>query len=64
MIKKNLKFVLIVVMLIGIVWSVANFLSIENSAQTPEGERGTWVERPNGSFKCMDTGDLCDITSR
>ncbi len=54
--KKYIKIVLILIMILGIAFSISNFLSVELTA----GEKtGTWVYR-NGVRECMGIGSDCD----
>ena len=57
--KKALKIIMIAIMLLGIIFSISNFTSADLKALG--GLRGVEVERPDGTFKCMDDGDECDI---
>jgi hypothetical protein len=59
-VKKILKIILVLLMIIGTVISISNFTSVEINAVSGT-RRGIEVERPDGTFKCMDDGDECDI---
>jgi hypothetical protein len=55
-----LKVVLVIVMILGLTISIANFLSIESQAKGPEGGiDGTVVILPDGRIGCQGEPDNC-----
>jgi len=55
--KNNIiKMILILIMLLGIAFSISNFLSVALNASP---KKATWVYA-NGVFECMGQGDECD----
>ena len=52
------KVVLIIIMLLGIGFSVSNFVSLELEAAP---DRGVWVDLGSGVKECAGDGDECDI---
>jgi hypothetical protein len=57
--KKILKIVLIVIMILGIAFSIFNFVSIKTEALNSS-DRGAWVI-VNGNWECGGDGNECDI---
>jgi hypothetical protein len=56
MLKKVIKITLVLIMVLGIAFSLSNFISIELKA----GEKtGSWVYK-NGVKECMGFGNECD----
>lgn len=51
-----IKIILIVIMLMGVAFSISNFISIELNAGA---KTSTWVYK-NGTWVCMGFGDACD----
>lgn len=58
--KKILKIVSIVVMILGIAFSIYNCVSIKPEALNPPSKRGAW-EIVNGHWECAGDGNECDI---
>jgi uncharacterized protein YxeA len=56
--KKILKILMIVSMIIGVAFSISNFISIETKA-SPTSKNGAWVE-VNGTWECAGDGSECD----
>ena len=54
--KRNIKIVLILIMILGIAFSISNFLSVELTAAE---KTGAWVYK-NGVRECMGFGNECD----
>ena len=59
MIKKILKIAMILIMLVGIAFSITNFLSVESKAEGST--RGAWVY-VNDTYRCMGDGNECEIS--
>jgi hypothetical protein len=56
MLKKVIKIMMVLIMILGIAFSLSNFISIELKA----GEKtGAWVYK-NGVRECMGFGNDCD----
>ena len=55
--KKTFKIIMVVIMLLGIAFSISNFTSMELKAN---GLRGMW-DYDDGKEVCMGDGDECDI---
>jgi hypothetical protein len=56
MMKRVMKMLLVLIMILGIAFSISNFVSLELEA----GEKtGSWVYR-NGVKECMGFGNECD----
>ncbi|MGD2088815.1 MAG: hypothetical protein PVH61_21730 [Candidatus Aminicenantes bacterium] len=58
MIQKILKVTMIVLMILGITFSISNLIPEEVDART---FRATWVEMPDGTLDCMGDGNDCDM---
>lgn len=58
--KKSARVVLITIMIIGLSFSISNFMHVEVKAQAPE-KNGTWIECPDGSYRCGGEGKECFI---
>ncbi|NIR04014.1 MAG: hypothetical protein GTN82_01145 [Candidatus Aminicenantes bacterium] len=56
MIKKVLKVIMIVIMLLGIAFSISNFVSVKTEAGTKDGAIYEW---PDGTTDCIDIGNEC-----
>ncbi len=56
MLKKVIKIMMVLIMIVGIAFSLSNFISIELKAAE---KTGTWVYK-NGVKECMGIGNECD----
>ena len=56
MMKKVIKITLVLIMVLGIAFSLTNFISLDLKAG---GKTGTWVYK-NGVRECMGIGNECD----
>lgn len=56
--KKGIRILMIIIMLLGISFSISNFISVELKAGTL---KGAWIEEPDGSYKCRGDGSECSI---
>jgi hypothetical protein len=56
--RKIVKFILVVIMFIGIAFSIINFISLD--AKASKGLQGVW-DYDNGVRKCLGIGDECNI---
>jgi hypothetical protein len=56
--KKVIKIILIIIMLLGIVFSISNFI-IPGKIKAAS-EKGVWVY-VNGDWECTGDGESCDI---
>lgn len=59
----GIKIIIIIIMILGIAFSISNFFPVEVKAEGP-GIMGIWVDLPDGSFKCMDFGNECTVNMR
>lgn len=59
MIKKMAEVLMIILMILGIVFSITNFISVDAKAGNSPltGEKGVWDDRG----ACVDFGDDCEI---
>ena len=57
MMKKMAKVLMIILMVLGILFSISNFMSEDISASRGTGEKGVWDDRG----ECMSFGDDCEI---
>ncbi len=58
MTKRGVKFLMIVIMILGISFSIVNFLSMETGAF---GIMGEWEDLGSGVDECMGNGTECII---
>jgi hypothetical protein len=56
--RKIIKIVMILMMLLGIAFSISNFISVELKADVLRGIEWTW---PDGSVDCVGFGIQCDL---
>ena len=56
--KKILQVTMVLIIILGVLFSISNFTSRELKAGSL---LGTWVECPDGSFRCMGDGTECAI---
>jgi ABC-type enterochelin transport system permease subunit len=56
MMKKVIKITLVLIMVLGIAFSISNFISLELKAAE---KTGAWVYK-NGVRECMGFGNECD----
>jgi hypothetical protein len=57
MMKKTFRIIMVVIMLLGIVFSISNFICVELKAAV---KQGTWVDVGGGNLECMGLGNECD----